>query len=107
MRYGLKCTWKTANVGPSVSIVVTVVRTCNIKDVIVDWSSGYVQSNVGDVSMNIETGRKKVGNSDKARQDAVDIVSKLCVVPPCLTPPTPRIVLRTEIVSLTSVEDRL
>ena len=101
----MECLLKPENVDPLTSILLyhvvsgqvlssalsdgQIVATLNGEDVIVDWSSRCVRSNVGDSRMNVEDEEREIGNSDRARQQAEDILGELFVVPPGLPPTVP------------------
>jgi hypothetical protein len=89
----------------SVPVEIPVVIPSDREGVLVDWSSGCVQSNVGN-NMNVESERVNVGsNSDAARQQAEDLLGELLfVVPPGLPPSTPWRVLEAE-TSLSAVSE--
>jgi hypothetical protein len=93
---------------PIASAVNPVVIPCNSEDVLVDCSSGCVQSNVGDTRLNVGDKIMDIGsNSDRTRQQAEDVLGKLFVVPPGLPPPTPWRVLKAETLSSASSEGML
>lgn len=98
----------TRDAVPPVSAETSVVIPCDREGVLVDLSSGCVQSNVGDAILNIHGERMDIGsNSDRARQQAKYILGKLCGVPPGVPPPIPWRVLGAETSTSASGEDVL